>query len=152
MQKTTALSTAEAEYCAALTAGSEVLYLHKLLNRMGFAQVSSSLVYEDNTACIEWGNNVISGRGCPRWSQRHVIGGPVQGKPANDESLARDESGCSNQQLQGATYKTVQERQLHMTLATATFFPVHVCSCAQDRRAPKGSARAPTTLKLQEYH
>jgi hypothetical protein len=26
------------------------------------------------------------------------------------------------------------------------------CSCAQDRRAPKGSTRAPTTFKLQEYH
>ena len=31
MQKTTALSTAEAEYYSASTAGSEVLYLSKLL-------------------------------------------------------------------------------------------------------------------------
>ena len=62
MQKTTALSTAEAEYYTASSAGSEVLYLCKLLERMGFAQASPTPVYEDNTACIEWGNNVISGR------------------------------------------------------------------------------------------
>jgi hypothetical protein len=29
---------------------------------MGFAQTSPNPVYEDNTACIEWGNNVIGGR------------------------------------------------------------------------------------------
>jgi hypothetical protein len=29
---------------------------------MGFAQTQPTLVYEDNTACIEWGNNVIGGR------------------------------------------------------------------------------------------
>ena len=29
---------------------------------MGFAQASPTSVYEDNTACIEWGNNVIGGR------------------------------------------------------------------------------------------
>ena len=65
MQKITALSMAEAEYCAASTAGSEILYLCKLQERMGFAQTSPTPVYEDNshnTACIEWGNNVIGGR------------------------------------------------------------------------------------------
>jgi hypothetical protein len=60
MQKTTALSTAEAEYYSASTAGSEVLYLRKLLERMGFAQTSPTP--GDNTACIEWGNNVIGRR------------------------------------------------------------------------------------------
>ena len=40
----------------------EVLYLAKLLEPMGFAQASPTPVYEDNTACIEWGNNVIGGR------------------------------------------------------------------------------------------
>ena len=29
---------------------------------MGFAQPQSTPKYEDNTACIEWGNNVIGGR------------------------------------------------------------------------------------------
>ncbi len=64
MQKTTALSTAEAEYYSVSTAGSEVLYLRKLLERMGFAhwQTSPTPVYKDNTACIEWGKNVIEGR------------------------------------------------------------------------------------------
>jgi hypothetical protein len=29
---------------------------------MGFAQPQLTPVYEDNDACIEWGNNVIGGR------------------------------------------------------------------------------------------
>jgi hypothetical protein len=59
MQKTTALSTAEAEYYSA-SAGSDVLYLRKLLGQLGFTQQSPTPVYEDNTACIEWGNNIIA--------------------------------------------------------------------------------------------
>jgi hypothetical protein len=62
MQKTTALSTAEAEYYSASTAATEILYLRNLLENMGFSQQAPTSVYEDNTACIEWGNNVIGGR------------------------------------------------------------------------------------------
>ncbi len=62
MQKTTALSTAEAEYYSASTAAMEVLYLQYLLERLDFAQQKPTPVYEDNLACIEWGNNVIGGR------------------------------------------------------------------------------------------
>jgi hypothetical protein len=29
---------------------------------MGFAQRGPTPVYEDNTACIEWGNHIIGGR------------------------------------------------------------------------------------------
>ena len=59
MQKTTALSTAEAEYYSASAAGCEVLYLRALLRRLGFGQKKPTPIYEDNMACIEWGNNVI---------------------------------------------------------------------------------------------
>ena len=62
MQKTTALSTAEAEYYSASTAAAEVLYLRYLLQVLGFAQQKPTPIYEDNFACIEWGNNVIRGR------------------------------------------------------------------------------------------
>ena len=62
MHKTTALSTAEAEYYSASTAGCEVLYLRDLLRRLGFGQKKPTPIYEDNAACIEWGNNVIGGR------------------------------------------------------------------------------------------
>jgi hypothetical protein len=61
-QKTTALSTAEAEYYAASTEATDALYLRNLLETMGFAQPGPTPVYEDNTACIEWGNHVIGGR------------------------------------------------------------------------------------------
>jgi hypothetical protein len=62
LQKTVALSTAEAEYYSASSAAVEVIYLRNLLKSMGFGQSSWTPVYEDNTACIEWGNNVIGGR------------------------------------------------------------------------------------------
>ncbi len=64
MQKTTELSTAEAEYYSALLAGCELLYLLRLtlLDRLGFKQKKPTPIHEDNAACIEWGNNVIGGR------------------------------------------------------------------------------------------
>ena len=40
----------------------EITYLRQLLRNMGFQQEGPTMVYEDNTACIEWGNNVIGGR------------------------------------------------------------------------------------------
>ena len=62
MQKTVALSTAEAEYYAASEMGVEILYLRNLLLNMGFPEEPYTPVYEDNTACIEWGNHAIGGR------------------------------------------------------------------------------------------
>ena len=62
LQKTVALSTAEAEYYSASTAAVEVIYLRYLLRSMGFAPKKWTPVYEDNNACIEWGNNIIGGR------------------------------------------------------------------------------------------
>jgi hypothetical protein len=62
MQKTVSLSTAEAEYYAASEMAIEVLYLRNLLANMGFPEEPNTPVYEDNTACIEWGNHVIGGR------------------------------------------------------------------------------------------
>ncbi len=43
-------------------AGCEVLYLRELVQRLGLKQKKPTPVYEDNTARIEWGNNVIGGR------------------------------------------------------------------------------------------
>ena len=62
LQKTIALSTAEAEYYSASLAAVEVIYLRQLLKQMGFAPQSWTPVYEDNNACIEWSNHVIGGR------------------------------------------------------------------------------------------
>ncbi len=41
----------------------DMLYLRKLLDQLGFAQQYLTPVYEDNMACIKWGNNIIGGRG-----------------------------------------------------------------------------------------
>jgi hypothetical protein len=58
------LFTAEEEYYSesASTAATEVLYLRNLLEKIGFVQHVPTPLYEDNTACIKWGNNVIGGR------------------------------------------------------------------------------------------
>ena len=61
MQKTTALSTAEAENYSGSADECEALYLRALLHRLGFAQKKPTLTYEDNTVCNEWGNNVLGG-------------------------------------------------------------------------------------------
>jgi hypothetical protein len=61
MQKTMTFSTVEAEYYPASAAGCEVLYFRALLDRLGLRQKKPTPIYEDNTACIEWGNNVIGG-------------------------------------------------------------------------------------------
>ena len=62
MQKPVSLPTAEAEYYAASEMAIEVIYLRNLLANMGFPKEPNTPVYEDNTACIEWGNHVIGGR------------------------------------------------------------------------------------------
>ena len=61
-QQSVALSSAEAEYMAVSDFSKEIIYLRQLLRNMGFHQEGPTTVYEDNTACIEWGNNVIGGR------------------------------------------------------------------------------------------
>jgi hypothetical protein len=62
LQKTISLSIAEAEYYAASKMAIKVIYLCNLLENMGFPQDPDTPVYEDNTACIKWGNHVIEGR------------------------------------------------------------------------------------------
>jgi len=65
MQKTIALSTAEAEYYPASEMAVEkleIIYLRNLIRNMGLPQEDDTPVYEDNTACIEWGNHIIGGR------------------------------------------------------------------------------------------
>jgi hypothetical protein len=58
-QKTTSLSTANAEYYSASTAATEVLFLCNLLKSMGFApELTPVYKPKDNTACIEWGTVV----------------------------------------------------------------------------------------------
>ena len=61
-QQSVALSSAEAEYMSVSDVTKEIIYLRSLLNSMGFAQMGPTPLFEDNTACIEWGNNITGGR------------------------------------------------------------------------------------------
>ncbi len=54
MQKTIALSTAEAEYYSASEIAVEIIYLRNLTRNMSLPQEDDTPVYEDNTGCIEW--------------------------------------------------------------------------------------------------
>ena len=40
----------------------KVIYLHNLLANMGFSKEPNTLVFDENTACIELGNHVSGGR------------------------------------------------------------------------------------------
>ncbi len=60
MQKT--LSTAEAEYYLESEIAVEIIYPRNWIRNMGLPQEDDTVVYEDNTACIEWGNLIIGGR------------------------------------------------------------------------------------------
>jgi hypothetical protein len=62
MQKKIALSTAEAEYYSASEIAVEIMYLRNLIRNMGLPQEEDTSMYEDSTACIEWGNHIIGGR------------------------------------------------------------------------------------------
>ncbi len=66
MQKTIALSTAEAEYYSASEIAVEIIYLRNLIQNMGLPQDDDTDIdtpmYEDNTACIKWENHIIGGR------------------------------------------------------------------------------------------
>ncbi len=62
MKKTTDQSTAETAYYSTSAAGTEVLYLRALLELLGLAQKTSTPLHEDNTVCIDCGNNAIGGR------------------------------------------------------------------------------------------
>jgi hypothetical protein len=61
-QKTTSLSTVEAEHYSASEGAVRALYIRGLLNNMGFDPQGWTPIHWDKTACIEWDNNVIGGR------------------------------------------------------------------------------------------
>jgi hypothetical protein len=63
LEAAVAQSTAEAEYSSAAV---EVIYPRYLLRSMGFAPRKRTPVYEDNNACIEWGNSIIGSRECAK--------------------------------------------------------------------------------------
>ena len=58
-QTSIALPSAEAEYMAVSDISKDIIHMSSLLRSMGFAQLEATTVHEDNTACIEWGNNII---------------------------------------------------------------------------------------------
>jgi hypothetical protein len=62
MQKTVALSTAEADYYSESKMDVEVIYLHNLLGNMRLGEIDHTPVYKDNTSCIKWSNHVMGGR------------------------------------------------------------------------------------------
>eukprot|EP00961_Rhodomonas_salina_P074487 1000320-Rhodomonas_salina.2 len=51
-QQVTALSTAEAEYYTASIAGTDVTYMHSIMEDLGFKQQEQTVLWEDNMACI----------------------------------------------------------------------------------------------------
>ena len=53
-----ALSTTEAEYVAATTAGQEILFLHNLLHSFGYKFDSPSIIHIDNQSALQVAKNL----------------------------------------------------------------------------------------------
>eukprot|EP00961_Rhodomonas_salina_P259186 3501865-Rhodomonas_salina.1 len=51
-QQVTALSSAEAEYYAASVAGTDVTYMRRVLQDLGYEQTDPTTLWEDKMACI----------------------------------------------------------------------------------------------------
>eukprot|EP00961_Rhodomonas_salina_P203504 2746042-Rhodomonas_salina.1 len=56
------LSTAEAEYYAALVAGTDVTYMHCIMEDLGFKQEEPTVLWEDNMACIYMSQTSVMSR------------------------------------------------------------------------------------------
>ena len=57
LQISVSLSSTEAEYISLSTATQEVLWLRTFLHELGYPQLSSSIIYEDNKSCIDIATN-----------------------------------------------------------------------------------------------
>ena len=57
LQSMVALSTTEAEYIAAVSAGQEILWLRNLFTELGYTLPSSSILYVDNQSAIAVAKN-----------------------------------------------------------------------------------------------
>eukprot|EP00961_Rhodomonas_salina_P131571 1770859-Rhodomonas_salina.1 len=51
-QQATALSTAEAEYYAASVCGTEMTYVQRMMEELGYEHQAQTVLYKDNMACI----------------------------------------------------------------------------------------------------
>ena len=67
VQKSTALSSTEAEIIAACQAVREILWLRALLDDLGYTQDSPTIVFEDNTSAQSWWEE-----GIPTERNRHI--------------------------------------------------------------------------------
>ena len=56
-----ALSTAEAEFIAASLMVQEVIYIRRLLDKLGYPQSKPTVIFEDNTTCIKWAEGAVGG-------------------------------------------------------------------------------------------
>ncbi len=60
-QNVVALSSAEAEFMAASALVQEVIYLRRLLERLGYLQSGPTPIFEDNRTCIAWTEGSVGG-------------------------------------------------------------------------------------------
>jgi hypothetical protein len=60
-QNVVALSSAEAEFMAASLLVQEVMYIRKLLEKLGFLQSGPTPIFEDNRTCIAWSEGSVGG-------------------------------------------------------------------------------------------
>ena len=60
-QTAIALSSAEAEFMAASSLVQEMIYIRRLLERLGFPQSEPTPIGEDNRTCVAWAEGAVGG-------------------------------------------------------------------------------------------
>ena len=68
LQQTVALSSAESEHIAAFHASRSIMYYRQLLEELGHAQGESTILWEDNQACIAQSKNPVNHKRC-----KHIL-------------------------------------------------------------------------------
>ncbi|CAM9979554.1 unnamed protein product, partial [Heterosigma akashiwo] len=59
LQGAVTTSTVEAEYLALCSAVKDIMWLRSLLAELGCPQQDPTPVVEDNSACVEWANDMV---------------------------------------------------------------------------------------------
>ena len=81
LQKTVALSSAEAEYMGITAATQECMYLRSLLRSLGYGDDDPTIIFEDNQACIAMTKNpVLHGRSKHIDIRHHYVREKVESK------------------------------------------------------------------------
>ncbi len=119
-QSVVALSSAEAEFTAALALVQEVIYTRCLLENLGFPQEEPTFIYRDNRTCIAWSEGFVGGSDSAKHIdlRGHFVHDAVEAKilklmPVNRVDISLDNvADLQTKPLTKAPFLTLRKRLL----------------------------------------